>query len=436
VIRFAPAPHYRGLGLSHDLRQPLQSLGLLQRTLKPHIQNAEAHALLARIGHSIEMMRGVLDSLLDINRLEAGNLRPSFSDFLINDVFESALAEFLESIKEKGLKLRLVRSGITINGDRHMLEVIIRNLLSNAIRYTNDGRVLIGCRRAGVMVRIEVWDSGIGIRPEDIHRIFQEYYQIEGDARLEGFGLGLAIVRRLGELLGHHIDVRSVPGKGSCFSIAVPMASESASTAVQFQIMPPAEPSAPFHGTILVIEDDSFVRKGLESLLDSEGLSVVSAANGDEALALVTKEGMRPDLVLSDFNLPGPMNGVESIEILRVALAWKVPAIVLTGDVRSRAIETIAKHDVAVVMKPLDADALLRLINQIGPLHNIGSFDQKIVDGASACTPSGAIDSTAESKSDGTTVSPSTTFPSTAPGRSASTTPRVASKEPVRRPLE
>jgi len=353
---------------SHDLRQPLQSLSLLQRALKPYIQNGEAHALLARVGHSAKIMRGMLDSLLDINRLEAGNLLPSFSYFPINDVFETVVTEFLESIREKGLKLHLVRSSIRVNSDRHLLEVIIRNLLSNAVRYTNKGRILIGCRRAGDRVRIEVWDSGIGIESDDIHRIFEEHYQIQRDARLEGFGLGLAIVRRLGGLLGHHIEVHSLPGKGSCFSIAIQMVSESASTWDQFQMIPPAKAGEPFRGTILVIEDDSFVRSALESLLGLEGLTVVSAAHGDEALALVTKEGMRPDLVLSDFNLPGPMNGVESIAALRVALAWKAPAIVLTGDIRSQAIETITKHDVAVVTKPLDGDELLQLINQIGPV--------------------------------------------------------------------
>jgi two-component system CheB/CheR fusion protein len=132
--------------------------------------------------------------------------------------------------------------------------------------------------------------------------------------------------------------------------------------------MPPAKAGEGFRGTILVVEDDSFVRSGLESMLGSGGLTVLSAAHGNEALALVTRDGMSPDLVLSDFNLPGAMNGIETIEALRVALAWKVPAIVLTGDIRAHAIETINRHDVAVVAKPVDGDELLQLINQIGPI--------------------------------------------------------------------
>jgi CheY-like chemotaxis protein len=188
--------------------------------------------------------------------------------------------------------------------------------------------------------------------------------------------LGLAIVGRLGELLGHSIDVDSLPGKGSCFSIAVQMLPVSASTRNQSQTMPPAKARAPFRGTILVIEDDSFVRSGLEALLGSEGLTVFAAAHGDEALALVSRERMRPDIVLSDFNLPGPMNGVETIEALRATLAWKVPGIVLTGDIRSQAIQAITGHDIAVVTKPTDPDELLQLIDRIGPLHPVASLDQ------------------------------------------------------------
>ena len=353
---------------SHDLRQPLQSLSLLQKALEPYIQDDQAHALLARIGHSAKLMRGVLDSLLDINRLESGNLLPSFSDFPINDVFETVVVEFLDAITEKRLQLQVVRSSIRVHSDRHLLEVIIRNLLSNAVRYTNQGRVLIGCRRAGDRARIEVWDSGIGIENDDLHRIFEEHYQVQHDGRLEGLGLGLAIVRRLGGLLGHRIEVHSLPGKGSCFSIAIQMVSEGATALDQLQMMPPAKAAEPFRGTVLVVEDDSFVRSGLESLLKTGGLSVVPAAHGDEALALVIRQGVRPDLVLSDLNLSGRINGVETIEALRLALARRVPAIVLTGDIRSQVLETIAKHDVAVVTKPLDGDALLQLINKIGPV--------------------------------------------------------------------
>ena len=349
---------------SHDLRQPLQSLNLLQRALGPHIQNNDARSLLAGIERSVNVMNGMLTSLLDINQLEAGMLAPCRSDFPIDDLFDSVTADFLAAAKEKGLEWRLVRSAITVHSDRRMLEWIIRNLLSNAVRYTDRGKILVGCRRAGNTVRIEVWDSGIGITGEHILRIFEEFYQVSENAQLGGFGLGLAIVHRLARILGHHVDARSTPGKGSAFSIEVPLGREKG-TLTDRSEAPSEKNATPFFATILVIEDEYSVRSGLELLLESAGLSVVSVATGHDALSLVNQKGMRPDVVVSDFNLSGQMNGVQSIEALRAALAWKIPALILTGDIRSRVIESIAKHDVGVTTKPVNGDELLLLIHQL-----------------------------------------------------------------------
>jgi CheY-like chemotaxis protein len=248
-----------------------------------------------------------------------------------------------------------------------MLEVMIRNLLSNAVRYTERGKILVGCRRAGDKVRIEVWDSGIGIAGEDISRIFQEYYQAQDHMHPEGYGLGLAIVQRLGKTLNHPVNVRSTPGKGSCFSIEMSASGAKADEADRPKL-PVANAYAILGGTVLVIEDDIFVRLGLESLLESERLDVVSATNGNAAVALVTKENIRPDLILSDFNLPGPMNGVESISALRAALASEIPAVVLTGDVRLQGLETVTNQNIEIAMKPFDGDQLIQLINQLMPV--------------------------------------------------------------------
>jgi CheY-like chemotaxis protein/anti-sigma regulatory factor (Ser/Thr protein kinase) len=279
--------------------------------------------------------------------------------------------DFRDVAKEKGLKFRVVRSRVTVHSDRHMFEVMIRNLLSNAVRYTEQGKILVGCRRARDKIRIEVWDSGIGIAREDIPRIFQEYYQAQDHRHPEGYGLGLAIVQRLGKTLNHPVNVRSTPGKGSCFSIEM-SASRAKPDEADRPKLPLTNAYATLGGTVLVIEDDSFVRLGLESLLKSAGLDVVSAANGNAAVALVTKKNIRPNLVLSDFNLPDPMNGVESISALRAALASEIPAVVLTGDVRLQVLETIANQNIQVVMKPTDGDQLIQLINQ---LMSVGKFE-------------------------------------------------------------
>ena len=346
---------------SHDLRHPLQAMKILQGTLAQQIHDSAARKSIVSIGRSLDTMTDMLTSLLDINQLESGTLRPSTTDFLINDVFDALAAEFLEPATEKGLQWRWVRSRITVHSDQRMLREMIRNLLSNAIRYTDRGSVLVGCRRAGDKVRIEVWDSGVGIMGEQMPHIFEEHYQGPQSAQLGGFGLGLAIVQRLGNILGHQIAARSTPGKGSVFSIEVPLGCELTKESVQTE-SPPAPSDAPVSGTILVIEDEGSVRDALKLWLKSEGLEVASAANGTEALTLITTKGIRPDLVLSDYNIPGPLNGIEIVYALREALTWKIPAIILTGDTQSHVVDVIAKHDVAFASKPVKADQLKKLV--------------------------------------------------------------------------
>jgi signal transduction histidine kinase/ActR/RegA family two-component response regulator len=348
---------------SHDLRQPLQTLKCLQGTLERQPQNSETQAAVIGIHRSLKSMDGMLSALLDINRLDAGALRTSISDFELKDIFDSVAADFAELINDKGLKWRLVQTTVTIHSDRRLLEVMIRNLVSNAVRFTDQGAVLLGCRRVRDKVRIEVWDSGVGIMGDQIPLIFEEHYQVEEGGRRGGFGLGLAIVQRMGKILNHRIDVHSTPGKGSGFFIEVPLGREQANVRHRFK-MTRDQIVGPLPRTIVLIEDEAFVRTGVESLFSSEGISCVCVATGNEALALITEGGVRPDLVVSDYNLPG-MNGVESIEILRAAAAWKIPAIVLTGEIRSDVIEAIAKHDLSIGIKPIDADELLQLVRRL-----------------------------------------------------------------------
>ena len=204
---------------SHDLRQPLQTLRLLHGTLEQQHPDGEEQQIIAGMDHSIDTMSSMLSSLLDINRLETGNLRPSKSDFAVNEIFNSATADLLQPLEEKGLQWRVVPSDLVVRSDKRMLEEMIRNLLSNAIRYTDRGKILLGCRRANDKIRIEIWDTGIGIPGDRLPHVFEEYYC---DAERGGFGLGLAIVRRLGEILGHRVDVRSTPGKGTSFHVEFP----------------------------------------------------------------------------------------------------------------------------------------------------------------------------------------------------------------------
>jgi CheY-like chemotaxis protein len=345
---------------SHDLRQPLQTLKLLQAALGPHHLSGEARDLVAEIGQSLDTMTSILSSLLDVNRLESGNLRPSVSEFSLSELFESLAGDFVAPVQEKGLRLRIVRSELIIRSDRRVLEEMIRNLLSNAVRYTDRGRILLGCRRAGDNVRIEVWDSGVGITENQLPHIFHEYYQGTDGAERGGLGLGLAIVKRLGKILDHRVEVRSIPGEGTRFFIEVPRGRSSVHLP---EAAPPVHPhNAAFPGKVLAIEDEASVRSALRRFFKARGVEATIVATATEALTLVREQGLRPDVLLCDYNLRGSPDGVETTRHLRTALGRNVPAVVMTGDTRSQTMVSISAQGVSVLIKPFLAEELLEAL--------------------------------------------------------------------------
>ena len=343
---------------SHDLRQPLQTLRFLKAALELHHPSGEARSLVTGIGQSLDTMTSILSSLLDVNRLETGNLRPTVSEFSLNEIFEPLAGDFVAPVQERGLRLCIVRSELIIRSDRRMLAEMIRNLLSNAVRYTDRGRILLGCRRAGDNVRIEVWDSGVGIAEAQLPHIFREYYQ--GTAERGGFGLGLAIVKRLGEILDHRVEVRSIPGKGTRFFIEVPRGRSGVKVP---EAAPPVHPqNDAFLGSVLAIEDEASVRSALERLLKKRGVDATIVATATEALTLVREQGLRPDVLLCDYNLRGSPNGVETIRHLRAALGRNVPAAVMTGDTRLQTVDSISAQGISVLIKPFLAEELLEAL--------------------------------------------------------------------------
>jgi PAS domain S-box-containing protein len=345
---------------SHDLRQPLQTLKLLQAALEPHHPGGEARKLVDGIGRSLDTMTSILSSLLDVNRLESGNLRPSVSEFSLNEIFEPLAGDFVAPVQERGLRLCIVRSELVIRSDRRMLAEMIRNLLSNAVRYTDKGRILLGCRRAGDNVRIEVWDSGVGITEDQLPHIFHEYYQGTEGAERGGFGLGLAIVKRLGEILDHRVEVRSIPGKGTRFFIEVPRGRSGVKVP---EAAPPVYPhNDALLGSVLAIEDEASVRSALRRLLKTRGVDATIVATATEALTLIREQGLRPDVLLCDYNLRGSPDGIETIRHLRAALGRNVPAVVMTGDTRSQTMVSISAQGISVLIKPFSAEELLETL--------------------------------------------------------------------------
>lgn len=349
---------------SHDLRQPLQTLTLLHEVLHDQLKDEKAAELAHRAQQTLDSMSGMLDALLDINQLEAGIIRPKPVDFPINLMLAKLRSEFIYHASARGLGWRVVPCRLFVHSDPHLLEQMARNLVSNAMRYTPEGKVLLGCRRLADRLRIEVWDSGVGIAEDEIPRIFEEYHQAPGHLGEGGLGLGLAIVQRLGQLLGHAITVRSRVGKGSVFAIEVPLALQRPGP-MRKPGEGPGAIAPQRRGAILVIEDDAPLREMLELTFAREGYRTVVAANGHAALALVSGNGFRPDLVVSDYVLPGGMNGLQVAAALRAILGSPVPFVFLTGDIRSTSSRDIAESGSIRLTKPVKPAELLRVVQQL-----------------------------------------------------------------------
>ena len=355
---------------SHDLRQPLQTLALLQGLLAKKVVGEKAQKLVGGIDEALGAMTGMLNTLLDINQIEAGSVKPEKADFPVNELFDHLRDELTYHAQAAGLALRVVPCALSIRSDRRLLEQMIRNLISNALKYTHSGKVLVGCRCRQGNLRIEIWDTGIGIPESELKAIFEEYHQVDNAARQRsrGLGLGLSIVKSLGELLGHPISVRSLHGKGSVFSIEVPLTPSGAPSAPGDRSRPtddaPAQ-TARRTGAILVIEDDPEVREHLKLFLNEEGYAISTAVDGPAALEAVERGMTRPDLVLADYNLPNGMNGVQVSQRLRQELDGQTPFIILTGDISTETLRDIALHDCVYLNKPVKLTELTRAIEKL-----------------------------------------------------------------------
>jgi two-component system, chemotaxis family, CheB/CheR fusion protein len=351
---------------SHDLRQPLQTISLLQGMLEKRVHDEATRRLVHRLDETVRTMSSVLDKLLDINQLEAGIVRPAIVDFPINRLLEEMRTEFTYHTETNGLGWRVVPSRLTVRSDPRLLEQILRNLLSNAVKYTAGGRLLLGCRRRADMLRIEVWDTGAGIPELELQAIFEEFHQLDNPARerSKGLGLGLAIVQRLSDLLGHKIDVRSRLGTGSVFSIEVPLGrAETAHEPVVDQGRAQADATA--CGTILIVEDDPAVLEMLQLLFDDDGHRTLVAADGRKALELAAEGSTTLDLIVADYNLPKGLNGLQIIGKLQEQARRAIPAIILTGDISADSLREIAGHDCVHLNKPVRASELTSLARRL-----------------------------------------------------------------------
>jgi signal transduction histidine kinase/ActR/RegA family two-component response regulator len=350
---------------SHDLRQPLHALGLFVAQLNERVLDPQTRRIALQVGAAVTALRDLLDAVLDVSRLDAGAILPELADFSIHTLLERLDTTFAPAATEKGLRLRVVPSGLLVCSDPVLLERILLNLVANAVRYTERGGIAIGCRRRGQRVRIEVWDTGIGIAPEQQGAIFQEFYQVANPEhdRGRGLGLGLAIAARLAGLLGCRIEVASRPGKGSVFAVEVPRG----------QHPPTPVSAAPAVGVtdrlrgafVLVVDDDALVRDAVRALLMQWSCEVAVAANGAEAVAALERYDRLPDALLCDLRLPGAETGIQVVRRVHELAGTAIPAALVSGDTAPEALREARASGYPLLPKPVAPAKLRALIEHL-----------------------------------------------------------------------
>jgi signal transduction histidine kinase len=347
---------------SHDLRQPLHAMGLFAAALHEKSKDPEVRDVVNSINASVSALEGLFNELLDIAKIDSGVIKPGLTHFTLENVFARLRDEFSAEARAKGLRLSVDGGAYVAMSDVLLLERILRNLLSNAIRYTSAGEVTLSAGPAEGKLRIEVRDTGAGIRPEDQERIFEEFFQLGNPGRTskKGLGLGLSIVKRLCGLLGYEVRLTSAMGKGSTFSFDVPLG-----TAPEPRREAPAAARDPtdLSGTlIVVIDDEAAIVEGMKVLLSGWGVEVMGSLSGDDVIEAVHAGERMPDLIIADYRLGGGVVGTDVIERLRRELDPEIPAILVTG---STAPERVSEADASryeLLLKPVQPEKLRSLI--------------------------------------------------------------------------
>jgi signal transduction histidine kinase len=347
---------------NHDLRQPLHSLGLFATALRNGSAGRSSQVLVDQILQCTESLEQLFDNLLDISKLDAGQVEVKREIVPVDTVFDRLRRTFAATAEEKGLRLSVRRSKAVLVTDPTLLFRVLSNLVANALRYTESGGVVVACRKRNGTACIEVWDTGIGIPAEQHERIFEEFYQLNNPSRdrSRGLGLGLATVRRIVQLLDHPLRLRSVVGKGSRFVIEAPFADptrvRSAPATVEQKM-----PNLIGGKLVLVIDDEESVRLGMQSLLESWGCKCITAMDSDEALRNV--DGRSPDFIIADLRLRGESTGIDAIRDLRAKLGESIPAVLISGDTATEQLRKVSAAGLTMMHKPLKAVRLRAMLN-------------------------------------------------------------------------
>jgi len=350
---------------SHDLRQPLHALGFFVDALPEHTRPA-GMPVVDNIRRSVDAMEDLFNALLDVSRLDAGVVETRAATVPVADILERVRFEFEPQARQKGLTLSVVRTTALVHSDPSLLERIIRNFVSNAVRYTERGGIVVGCRPRAATLRIEVWDTGRGIPPDKHQEIFQEFCQLDNPERdrRNGLGLGLAIVERVARLLNHPIELRSQIDKGSRFTVTVPRGrpEDQVSTAGPAQLPLDADVAGTL---ILLIDDEIAVRDGMQAQMRRWRCEVISAGSGDEMIRTVSGLQHPPDLIVSDYRLRGEENGIRLVTRLREEFNADIPALIVTGDTGPERLREARASGLHILHKPLNPARLRALIASV-----------------------------------------------------------------------
>jgi signal transduction histidine kinase len=350
---------------SHDLRQPLHALGLFAGALNEKISHPEARHIVNNINASVEALEALFNELLDISKLDAGIIEPNMCHFSMQGTLQRLQTDYQPRAEQKGLRLRIRQSEAMVRSDPMLLERILRNLVSNAVQYTQTGSVLVACRRRGTHLRVEVRDSGMGIPAEQREKIFEEFYQIGNPERdrNKGLGLGLAIVKRLERLLGCKVDLKSAPGRGSIFGLEIPLGERLA-----------AQPALPATGertgqtfgdaTVLVVDDELAVRESVQILLELWGCEVLTAGSTEEAIELL-KDAPPPNLIIADYRLRSNATGIEAIQSIQAKFRANIPGVLITGDTGPERLREAKASGFQLVHKPVAPAKLRAILNLV-----------------------------------------------------------------------
>jgi signal transduction histidine kinase/ActR/RegA family two-component response regulator len=353
---------------SHDLRQPLHAVNLLIELLRHEGNPAKATAVLDHLGTAAESLEELLNELLDISKLEAGMFHPQIGVLELQDVFSSLERELRPVADEKGIELGFVPTRVRVRSDAQMLGRILRNIITNAIRHTKQGAVLVGCRRKADGVAIAIYDTGPGIAPEHHDAIFREFYQLDNPERdrRKGLGLGLAIVDGLCRLLEHRLTLRSLVGRGSAFFVELPVVSGDEAALTSVQVASPCDLTG---STVLVIDDEPAICQAMTDVLSHWGCRAITAESAEEALARLATEQIDPDAIVVDYRLRKGRTGAEAIDEIRQAVGRHVPALIVTGDTAPERLREASASGSLLLQKPVKPaqlrTALISLRSQV-----------------------------------------------------------------------